>query len=364
MFDILTAAKPAFGTPPFSTPYGQSGGAQVPTTPETRPYKRGLGGFLDRFFNPTNGLGQFGQALVAASGGPIGDASAYMLKARELESQQRKGPHFEHIGDSFGIIDDNTGQFTPTYTAPHQDDEITRLMKAAGVDPNSPEGQQGYRQAYENRIDPLANVQLGNGSFANVPRSQIGSLPGMSPVGGAPSSAPTEPPPATMSPAGGVPGRLAPRGIRNNNPLNLTMSPFTRSQQGFTGTDSGGRYATFDSPEDGLLAARSLLGSYAKRGFDTPAEIIGRWAPRQENGASTGNYVNSVSGRLGIGPNDTVPANRYGDLVSAMSDFENGRRGTVRVATAPTKIGSKAEYDALPSGAMFIAPDGTRRRKP
>lgn len=31
---------------------------------------------------------------------------------------------------------------------------------------------------------------------------------------------------------------------------------------------------------------------------------------------------------------------------------------------APKKIASKAEYDALPSGAEFIAPDGSRRRKP
>jgi hypothetical protein len=333
LLQSIFAAKAPYGTPPFNPDgFPQTGGAS--------PSPRGIAGFLDRFANPGSAIGQMGQALVAGSGGSLGDAAAYLMKAQQVRDlQKRKGPHFEHIGDSYGIVDDNTGQFTPTYTAPHQDDEITRLMKAAGVDPNSPEGQQGYRQAYENRIDPLANVQLGNGSFANVPRSQIGSLPGMAPIMGgvASPSAPIEPPPASLSPAGGVPGRLAPRGLRNNNPLNLTMSPFTRSQQGFTGTDSGGRYATFDSPEDGLLAARSLLGSYAKRGFDTPSEIINRWAPSAENGRATGNYVNSVSGRLGIGPNDTVPANRYGDLVSAMSDFENGRRGTVRVASAPTK---------------------------
>lgn len=33
-------------------------------------------------------------------------------------------------------------------------------------------------------------------------------------------------------------------------------------------------------------------------------------------------------------------------------------------ATAPKKIASDAEYNALPSGAEFIAPDGSRRRKP
>jgi hypothetical protein len=33
-------------------------------------------------------------------------------------------------------------------------------------------------------------------------------------------------------------------------------------------------------------------------------------------------------------------------------------------AAAPTKISSDADYNALPSGAQFIAPDGTTRRKP
>jgi hypothetical protein len=31
---------------------------------------------------------------------------------------------------------------------------------------------------------------------------------------------------------------------------------------------------------------------------------------------------------------------------------------------APAKVSSKADYDALPSGTVFIAPDGTTRKKP
>jgi len=188
---------------------------------------------------------------------------------------------------------------------------------------------------------------------------------------------PSDPAPANAPPAGGVasaPGGLAPRGIRNKNFLNLTVSPWTKGQAGFTGTDSGGRYATFDTPENGIQAGANLLHSYIARGFDTPAKIIQRWAPARENGASTQNYINAVSQRLGIDPNAPVPADRVGDLEAAMSDFENGRTGTIGVSAsnsgpgvgygAPMRIASKDQYDALPSGTPFIAPDGTKRVKP
>jgi hypothetical protein len=37
---------------------------------------------------------------------------------------------------------------------------------------------------------------------------------------------------------------------------------------------------------------------------------------------------------------------------------------TAPAATGPVQVTSKAQFDALPSGAMFIAPDGSVRRKP
>lgn len=170
---------------------------------------------------------------------------------------------------------------------------------------------------------------------------------------------------ATPAPSGGT---GAPRGIRNNNPLNLTKSDFTQSQPGFAGTDSGGRYARFDSPEAGMAAAQRLLGSYIQRGFNTPAKIIERWAPASENGAtSTANYISYVSRRAGLAPNEAVSADKLPALLSAMSEFENGGRagGQRRVAAvggAP-HVASKADYDKLPNGAAYIAPDGSRRVK-
>jgi hypothetical protein len=101
--------------------------------------------------------------------------------------------------------------------------------------------------------------------------------------------------------------RLGSRGLRNNNPLNLTESEFTRAQPGFAGTDSGGRYAKFDSPEAGMAAGQHLLGSYLQRGFDTPAEIIERWAPAKENGVSPRPITSATSpSGSGIGAHDPV----------------------------------------------------------
>jgi hypothetical protein len=158
------------------------------------------------------------------------------------------------------------------------------------------------------------------------------------------------------------------RGLRNNNPLNLTESEFTRAQPGFAGTDSGGRYAKFETPEAGMAAGQHLLGSYLQRGFDTPAEIIERWAPAKENGSATANYVSYVAKRLGIGAHDTVSPDQVPTLMEAMSEFENGGRSgghkrAMSVGAAP-HVASKAEFDALPSGTPFVAPDGSKRVKP
>jgi len=119
-----------------------------------------------------------------------------------------------------------------------------------------------------------------------------------------------------------------PRGLRNNNPLNLTQSPWTSKQSGYAGTDAGGRYARFNTPEDGIAAAGQLLHSYMSRGYNTPASIVGRWAPSSENGPSTNNYTNYVSQQLGVQPNTQLSDNQVTPLVTAMGQFENGRQNS------------------------------------
>lgn len=54
--------------------------------------------------------------------------------------------------------------------------------------------------------------------------------------------------------------------------------------------------------------------------------------------------------------------------VGPVSEWGKGQQQTPTApsqqSAAPRPVGSKADYDALPSGAEFIAPDGSHRRKP
>jgi hypothetical protein len=55
-------------------------------------------------------------------------------------------------------------------------------------------------------------------------------------------------------------------------------------------------------------------------------------------------------------------------LMAAMGEFENGGRSggqkrAMSVGAAP-HVATKAEFDKLPSGTPFVAPDGSHRVKP
>lgn len=111
-----------------------------------------------------------------------------------------------------------------------------------------------------------------------------------------------------------------PRGIRNNNPLNIEFNP-ANQWQGQTGTD--GRFATFSSPYFGIRAAGRLLKNYRdKYGLKTPRAIISRWAPAFENNVTA--YLNSVTKRSGLFPDLLLNQNDYPKLVEAMIHHENG----------------------------------------
>lgn len=118
-----------------------------------------------------------------------------------------------------------------------------------------------------------------------------------------------------------------PRGLRNNNPLNIEAGQFTQSMPGFRGSD--GRFAVFESPEQGIAAADALLMRYGMQGRNTPAKIIEKWAPAGD-GNNVSAYAGSVAKALGIGPNDPIPMEDPAvrrRLIDAMSAVENGKRG-------------------------------------
>jgi hypothetical protein len=321
LLDVLTAAKPPFGVPPFAPAPLETGSSQFPTTADNLPAKRGLSGFLDRFMNPQNALGQFGRALVMAGGTPLGTAYQLMDQQRRTQGQtalenQLKLAELAH-----------TQAETAHLGAGPEPDEFTRTLIAAGIDPHGPEGIAAYKSRATNMYDPVLPQVVHDEDpvthtitdrVIGVPTSAIrgGQLP--APAGGVASPAPAASP-APLAPASA-------RGIRNNNPLNLTLSGWTKQQEGFSGTDPGGRYARFDTPEHGMQGGVALLQNYLRRGITTPAAIIEKWAPSKENGASTQNYVNYVAQRLGIAPGDPVTPDKLPTLVRAMYEFENGQR--------------------------------------
>jgi hypothetical protein len=139
-----------------------------------------------------------------------------------------------------------------------------------------------------------------------------------------------------------------PRGLRNNNPLNIEDGQFARSQPGYAGSD--GRFAKFEAPEHGLAAANTLIDSYQRNhGLNTISGIVSRWAPSSD-GNDTRAYAANVARQMGIGPNDPIPPEMRPRLIAAMAQHENGR-------PLPTSTGARTGLMApTPSEAASTAP--------
>lgn len=150
-----------------------------------------------------------------------------------------------------------------------------------------------------------------------------------------------------------------PRGLRNNNPLNIEAGAFTKSMPGYKASD--GRFAVFESPEQGIAAADALLMRYGMQGRNTPAKIIEKWAPAGD-GNDVAAYAGSVAKALGIGPNDPIPMEDPATrrrLIDAMSAVENGKRGPTQMVKAGTGMPVTA------GGAQYVQnADGTTGFQP
>lgn len=114
-----------------------------------------------------------------------------------------------------------------------------------------------------------------------------------------------------------------PRGIRNNNPLNIRIGNVWLGEVKHP-TDKS--FEQFISMEYGIRAGFVILRRYIRRyGIDTIAEIVSRWAPSSEN--NTKAYISAVVKRTHLNPDLTV---RFEDkevmcsIVSAMIEVECG----------------------------------------
>lgn len=84
-----------------------------------------------------------------------------------------------------------------------------------------------------------------------------------------------------------------PRGLRNNNPLNIRVSPKNRWKGACT-QQSDPAFVQFESMSWGIRAAYIIIRSYYRScPAITPREILQRWAPASEN--NTAAYARAVA---------------------------------------------------------------------
>ena len=120
---------------------------------------------------------------------------------------------------------------------------------------------------------------------------------------------------------------MLPRGIRNNNPLNIRRGK--DQWKGMAEAQTDRAFVQFKSLEYGWRAAFYLLTRtyYHKYRLYTIRMIINKWAPPNENLTST--YIENVSRLTGIAPDEPIgipsdqPA-RWMMVGVAMAIQENG----------------------------------------
>lgn len=117
--------------------------------------------------------------------------------------------------------------------------------------------------------------------------------------------------------------KTTPRGIRNNNPLNIRIG---NSWLGERMNPTDPAFEEFVAIEYGYRAAFCILRRYIRRyNKNTITAIVSTWAPANEN--NTQRYINFVADKMQISPSDIID---YSDkvkmirLVAAMQIMECG----------------------------------------
>ena len=107
-----------------------------------------------------------------------------------------------------------------------------------------------------------------------------------------------------------ITGKKYPRGIRNNNPLNIRKGSSWRGERPVQ-TDPA--FEEFISMEYGIRAALKLIRNHitgfkdTRPRMDTLKKLISVWAPPTEN--ATAKYVDFVSDHVGLSPTAKLDPN-------------------------------------------------------
>lgn len=120
-----------------------------------------------------------------------------------------------------------------------------------------------------------------------------------------------------------------PRGLRNNNPLNIRRNP-ANHWQGTRPTITDKSFEEFTDIIYGFRAAIKIIHNWMKKTrlkSMTPGQIITRWAPPTEN--VTSSYITTACELAYLRENDRImfnEKNKLCRLVWAMAVVENGKQ--------------------------------------
>lgn len=249
------------------------------------------------------------------------DPENFLATVKAATADQERKLNFQKAGNNVLVFEEGNPDPLRTFAAPQEDYTLGQTRFSGQT--NAPIAQ-AARPAEYIQVDPTKNLT---------------EIPGSAPVGG-----------------GGVP-----RGIRNNNPGNIEDGPFARSLPGYRGSD--GRFAIFETPQDGVNAGAQLLGSYARRGVVTPSQVINRWAPPSDNNPTQA-YAQYVAQRLGIGVDDPIPESRRAEAFQAINEFENGTRGPSQGSGGPRVVSAaQAPQETAAQQAASAARSFTQERQ-
>ena len=153
-----------------------------------------------------------------------------------------------------------------------------------------------------------------------------------------------------------------PRGVRNNNPLNVKFST-ANHWYGQTGADEDG-FVICEYPWQGYRMSAVLLKNYQKNhlatdgsAIDTVAEIIARWAPQVPSGTENPHqaaYIATVRRWMGVEKGahiDCEDHDQMKSLISAMARFETGMEKPFGALTDKALERGLLEAGIRPEGA-------------
>ena len=115
-----------------------------------------------------------------------------------------------------------------------------------------------------------------------------------------------------------------PRGIRNNNPLNIRLDG--TGWLGLSPQQTDPDFCQFTTPIYGIRAGARILKTYQREGITTIEAMIERWAPPSDDNPTQA-YAGNVATACGVATADTIDITALlPKIIPAMIEQENGEQ--------------------------------------